>query len=457
MRVRRSALIVLAASALLAAACAGSTSQPDRAADETTATPAFAAAPGARHSATPEATAAPADDTKATPTLAAPAGAPQSATPEATAAAAAVATTTTGTPVPAPAADNRRASQPGCTGGRITFHYLPVDLEASEYVRPLGSMSGSHVTPVDHQYFQNFKQPQLDIDVYSPAAGTVTSIQHMNQTVSEGAAQAIDDYRLVIEHTCTISSIFIHVGTLEPALAAAAPPPGEHASVNVALQAGQLIGTFRSSVDYSVVDIEVTLDGLLRPEHYAREPWKIHSPDPFDYFAPELREQLVGKSLRSAEPIGGRLDYDIDGRLVGNWFLEGTNGYGGVDRDRYWSGHLSIVYDYLDPSHIAVSIGTFDGVSAQFGVRGNAPDPADVSIESGPVMYELVQYEYWIDGEPWDRASLVKGLTAANSDAVHGVVLFEVLEGWRLRVETFPGLAAAQVDGFTQAALIYER
>jgi hypothetical protein len=51
----------------------------------------------------------------------------------------------------------------------------------------------------------------------------------------------------------------------------------------------------------------------------------------------------------------------------------------------------------------------------------------------------------------------VKGLKAANGDAIHGVVLFEVLEDWRLRVEAFPGKTAAQVNGFTDAALIYER
>ncbi|MCH8991924.1 MAG: hypothetical protein IIA44_09290, partial [Acidobacteria bacterium] len=171
-----------------------------------------------------------------------------------------------------------------------------------------------------------------------------------------------------------------------------------------------------------------------------------------------IQEQLIAKSLRSVEPFGGKFDYDIDGRLVGNWFLRGTNGYAGVERDRYWAGHLAVAYDLFDPSHVVVSIGTFDGASVQFAVRGNAPDPGDVSIESEVVVYELVDYDYYVDGERWDRVSLVKGIEARNLDGrIYGVVLFQLVDDRTLRVETFPGKTAPQVTGFTASALIYER
>ena len=93
--------------------------------------------------------------------------------------------------------------------------------------------------------------------------------------------------------------------------------------------------------------------------------------------------ELVSLSLRAEAPFDGRFDYDVDGRLVGNWFLQGTNGYEGVNRDRYWAGHLAVAYDHLDPSHVVISLGTFDGASAQVAVRGNAPDPADISVIVG--------------------------------------------------------------------------
>ena len=117
------------------------------------------------------------------------------------------------------------AAVSSCPDGASTFEFAPVDLDATEVVVPLGWMHGSHVTPVDHIYFQNGLDPELQIDVYSPAAGTIRHIQHMSQGITDGPAAALDDYRLVIEHDCSLSSIFIHVATLVPSLAAVAPPP----------------------------------------------------------------------------------------------------------------------------------------------------------------------------------------------------------------------------------------
>ncbi|MDP6606623.1 MAG: hypothetical protein QF664_10250 [Dehalococcoidia bacterium] len=346
----------------------------------------------------------------------------------------------------------------GCQGGRITFQSAPVDLDATAVMVPLGLMSGSHVTPVDHIYFQNYRERTREIAVFSPAAGTVKDIQHLSQSLSDGPNQAIDDYRLTIEHTCTISSIFIHVATLSPSLAAVAPPPGQYARVNVALRAGEQIGTYRGNVDYNVVDTDVILPGLLVPEHYAGEPWKIHAAPPFEYFSQAIRQQMEALSLRAEAPFDGRFDYDIDGRLVGNWFQEGTGGYRGTDTQRYWAGHLAIAYDHLVPSHVVISIGTFDGKSVQLAVRGNTPDPADVSVASGLVVYELVGYDRWAGSQPWDGESLVTGLEARNRDSgVRGTVLLQLVEDRRLRVEAFPGKSASEVTGFTAAALMYQR
>lgn len=168
-----------------------------------------------------------------------------------------------------------------------------------------------------------------------------------------------------------------------------APPPGEYAAVAVAVDAGERIGTFRQNVDHNVVDLDVKL-AFVVPEHYAAEPWKIHTPDPFDYFNEPIRQALIAKSLRTAEPLGGGFAYDVDGRLAGNWFRQGSNGYGGSDPDRHWAGHLAVACNYLDPGHIIVSIGTFDGRSVQYGVRANGPNPESVSPATGVVVYELV-------------------------------------------------------------------
>ena len=343
----------------------------------------------------------------------------------------------------------------------IMFDYPPVGLNNVVFIEPLGAMIGNHVTPIDHQYYMALDHMLLDqaaiiVDVYSPASGTVTQIQHMSSLPGDEIT-FIDDYRIVIEHTSTISSIYIHLDTLSAKIAAVAPPPGEYASVSVDVQAGEIIGYYTGTIDYNVVDENVVLTGFVIPASYQAEPWKIHTPDPFDYFNEPIKSQLIEKCLRTAEPVGGKIDYDIDGRLIGSWFKENTNGYAGIDPANYWVGHLSVVYHTVDPEHIIVSLGSYNNQPSQFGVKNNSPDPANVSVDTGQILYELVDYDYYDGDVRWDRESLVKGLKLRNSDFVQGVVLFQLLEDRRLKVEIFPDTTAAGVGTFTQNAMIYVR
>jgi len=343
----------------------------------------------------------------------------------------------------------------------IMFDYAPFDLNNVVFIEPLGAMIGNHVTPIDHQYYMALDhmlqdQAVIMVDVYSPASGTVTQIQHMTSLPGDDTA-VIDDYRIGIEHTSTISSIYIHLDTLSAKIAAVAPPPGEYASVSVAVGAGETIGYYSGTIDYNVVDENIVLTGFVNPDSYQAESWKIHTPDPFDYFNEPIKSQLIEKCLRTAQPVGGKIDYDIDGRLIGSWFKENTNGYAGLDPANYWVGHLSVVYHNVDPEHIIVSLGSYNNQPRQFGVKNNSPDPADVSVDTGQVLYELVDYDYYDGDVRWDRESLVKGLKLRNSDFVQGVVLFQLLEDRRLKVEIFPYMTAAGVGTFTQNAMIYVR
>jgi len=267
---------------------------------------------------------------------------------------------------------------------------------------------------------------------------------------------AVDDFRLIIQHTSTISSMYIHIDELSDKLAAFDPGLGGYASVNVEVSAGEVIGRYGGSVDYNIVDKDIVLD-FVNPDSYVVEDWKIHCPDPFDYFNAQIKSELRAKSLRTYNPVGGKIDYDIDGRVVGNWFEEGTNGYGGINPSRYWAGHLSIVYDSIDPDAIIVSIGTFNGEAKQFSVRGNSPDPATISVAHGLVIYELIDFEYYKDGNVWDRTSFVQGLKVRNSVNRHGVILLQLIEDRKLKVEIIPGKTADEVDGFTDNSLNFVR
>jgi len=343
----------------------------------------------------------------------------------------------------------------------IMFDYPPFDLSKVVFIEPMGSMIGNHVTPIDHQYYMALDHmlqdaAQIIIDVYSPASGTVTQIQHMSSLPGDDTIQ-IDDYRIVIQHTSSISSIYIHLDTLSEKIAAVAPPPGEYAGVDVAVGAGETIGYYSGTIDYNVVDEDIVLTGFVNPASYQVEPWKIHTPDPFDYFHETIKSQLIEKCLRTAKPEGGKIDYDIDGRLIGSWFKENTNGYAGLDQGNYWVGHLSVVYNSIDPEHIIVSLGSYNNQPRQFGVKSNSPDPADVSVETGQILYELVDYDFYDGEQVWDRESLVKGLKLRNSDFVQGVVLFQLIEDRKLKVEIFPYMTADGVGTFTENAMIYVR
>jgi hypothetical protein len=87
----------------------------------------------------------------------------------------------------------------------------------------------------------------------------------------------------------------------------------------------------------------------------------------FDVMSPAdadepLRTKLLSFNPRKAKPLGGRIDHDIDGKLVGNWYREATGGYAGLNRRwDYWVGHLTFAYHHVDPSQVIISIGDVDG------------------------------------------------------------------------------------------------
>ena len=347
--------------------------------------------------------------------------------------------------------------------GPIEFTSPPMRIEDIELIQPIGLMIGSHVTPIDHGYYysknwnpsEGREDPSKFKNIFAPADGVITGLGRMPQ---EFTSSSIGDYRLTIGHSCTFYTIYIHINELSPKLQAVVDGRTRE---QVFVKAGELLGR-SPAFDFSVHDEKVILPGFIVPEHY-NEPWKIHTVDMFAYFVEPIKSQLLEKNVRQKEPRGGKIDYDIDGKLVGNWFLEGTNWYAGAVTETggkgYWLGHLSIVYDYIDPERIVLSIGNYGGKdSKQFGVKGNSPNPVNVGIENSLVKYELVEYDYITsNGNSWDRISLVKGLKTVSNEMVRGVVLVQMISDRKIKFEAFSGKTASQVSGFTENAKIYER
>jgi len=350
----------------------------------------------------------------------------------------------------------------------VNFSQSPMRIEDVSYLLPYGLLAGAHVTPIDHMYFEPLDRT-LGRDVYEVRAvqdGVIYNLQPRDINVDTGQAKQ-REWRMDIAHSCTFTSYFDLLTSIDPALEAewnktqggrAGPWKG------IPIKAGQLVGRIGAqTLDFGVYDYEVTLPEFIVPSHYDRETWKLHTVDPFPYFPKDVRDALLSKMLRQAEPRAGKIDFDVDGRLVGNWFQQGTNGYAGANPSKYWDGHLAMVPDALDPTQWRFSIGNFSGDARQFGVKGNGPDPRNVTVETGLIVYELTYYGYYVIGDP-TRVGLGPGgvrpgdnIASRNEDQVLGVALLQMTGTRTLRCEVFPGKIAAEVAAFTAAVKTYER
>ena len=336
---------------------------------------------------------------------------------------------------------------------------------------PMGKVSAGsgHVTPTDHLYIH--RNPPADKDgeyILSPAAGTLVKISRFpeDQPLIAGDmnSRKIPDYRVVIMHSCSLFTIFIHLGEFSAVIAdqIGIIPLGKSwfsgTSEPILLDAGQSIAKFGgNSMDWSVHDGNITLSGFVEPKHYEVEPWKVHTVDPFQFYEEPYKSQLITKVVRSVEPRSGKIDYDIEGTVAGNWFLDGTIDYSGnvpEGSHGYWKGHLAIAYGYIDPTQIRISIGFDTGINRDlcnicfgaYGVRGNLPDPASVTVNTGIVEYELMSRK---EQSRWDREQV--------GDISLGTFLVQQLGDRSIRVEVLPGLSPNEIEGFSDDARIYRR
>jgi len=376
---------------------------------------------------------------------------------------------------------NQMWSRGQATGkGPVKLKNFPLRLADIGYIIPMGNMQSGHTTPSDHLYFvpkgavhtrgnnqRNSQGNRADdrdfsqlYDVLAVADGFVVTLQwrpnpqggqaQYDPTVFDRAV----DLKVFIEHAATVWSYVDHLVEVDASIMNQVPggvQPGRPVQVRIPVKAGQIIGKIgNQTFDFALIDTAATRKGFVKPEQFLkRDPWKLHTVDPFDYIDEPLRGQLLAKNARKVPPFGGRIDYDIDGRLVGNWYEDGTGGYAGLNRRiDYWVGHLSIVYHHLDPKIIVVSIGNYGGRAAQFWVKNNQPDPANIVGEHGIVKYELIYGQLSSNGQVQKRP---------DANQVQGTALAELLPGRRLKFEVFPGKTAAQVSAFTEAARLYER
>lgn len=341
-----------------------------------------------------------------------------------------------------------------CSGeGPVTLTHSPMDLEDFSHIVPYGLTVAGHVTPIDHQYFSptDWSLGRDSYNVYAMADGKIVDIQYRTGS---------DEYRLVFMHTCTFFTYYDLVTSLTPDILEEfeVSQNNGYAPVGIDVKAGQLIGRIGGqTLDFAVWNTEMELAGYVYPEHYENEAWKMHTDNPYTYYSAELLDQLMTKTLRTADPIEGKIDHDIEGTLQGVWFVKDTNWYKG-NQEPYWKTHLSISPDHWDPTGFIFSIGDYDGEAMQFGLSRDSLMPSTITKETGLVKYELHQYG-WSDsnGQDWDRKEFIDDITYKTYPQISGVALVQVLENNELQVEVFPNKVFSEVSGFTSSSTIYER
>jgi len=374
--------------------------------------------------------------------------------------AASVSAQTTALPTSTAGAVSRMWSRGQAEGaGPVKLTTFPLRVEDISHINPMGMMASGHVTPNDHLYLVG-KEPKTKLyDVLAVADGRVVAIQwRPNPPGGQSDSTVFDravDLKVIIEHAATCWSYLDHLVELDTAIqkqVGGELKPGQPMAVRIPVKAGQVIGKVRGgfTFDFALIDTAVTRKGFVRPEQFLkRDPWKPHTVDPFDYLDEPLRSELLALNPRKVAPFGGKIDYDVDDRLVGNWYREGSGGYAGLDRRwDYWVGHLTFAYHHLAPSQVIISIGELDGCARQFAVRGNGPDPAIIAPANGVVKYDLIA----------PNVNSRTGRPMMSFDERHyGVLLAHLIEPRKLKIEIFSNKTTAEVKDFTAAARLYER
>jgi hypothetical protein len=194
-------------------------------------------------------------------------------------------------------------SSPTGPTGPVTFTVCPIDTARIFRATPLGNLNPpGHVFPTSHIGF--YLNGSSLVAVHSIADCEIRDVYHNT---------SFDDYRVECKHSDTFFSIFDHLKNLPTGIV-----------IGASVSSGEIIGygdRNSSAVDLGVVDYDITRYFVIS-ERYGE--FDIHCGNPYLYFTDSIQTMLYAKNPRTAEPRGGKIDFDIDGGLSGNWFLEGT-------------------------------------------------------------------------------------------------------------------------------------
>jgi hypothetical protein len=330
--------------------------------------------------------------------------------------------------------------------GTVEFTVIPLETAYFKEFTPMGHLAlPQHPIPTAAGGFQ-FNELLFTSEaqpIRAPARSVITNIR---LSTNESAGFYKEDYSITLYHTNDFVSVFDHLSSIEPSILSKIPPivAGEN-KVYVTVEAGDIIaktGKEIAGLGWYLYDRTKHLS-LIGEDKYGP---LIYAAFPLDYFRNDLKAILYSYVPRTKEPRGGKIDFDIDGTISGNWIVEGSNPISGSEP---WSVWLSFCYDMYDPDCRRISIGNSlarsKGESSGFlTCPKSGPAFTVVTPSYGPAIYKIypVQEGDEFYGRPINDSNLF-------------TLLVQMVNDRKIKIELFKG----DIDNptFTDKAMYYTR
>ena len=275
-----------------------------------------------------------------------------------------------------------------CGSGPVLTH-APMDIGTVTYISPLGALNPpGHTFPTSHMYFM---LPSENVGgnagpfgdgrvfpaqpVYAAADGYVSLLASGTVTTSlSGSSTTFEEFDLRLEVCDGIVIRYGHIGPLSPRLQellentaasychsyTTGPDIVERCEYQPfwTVEPGELLAYTSGRV--AALDFGAAIPVQVSPDRTGNE---VTYSCPLDLYGDSLRlqfEALLGDNLtrRTAEPVCGNLDVDINGTAAGRWYFD-LNGPPQEDLN------VAFVYDNVFTEIPVLSIGTsVSGVSS---------------------------------------------------------------------------------------------
>ncbi len=302
----------------------------------------------------------------------------------------------------------------------LLFTVSPIDVASIQYIVPLGQMRPwAHTLPTDHAYmYHHLKSGAFTpVQVLAPAAGTISHTYPGTDGEVKAWVKVNSRYTYYFDHV-----------VLAPGL-----------TVGSSVSAGTVFGTSPGiALDFAVTDQAIT-QSFIRPARYGQD--TLYARSPWPYFTEPLRTSLYARVQRTGADRDGKINFDIDGTLSGNWFDEDLPVSQSSANDPSVGGRqLAFARDVWFPDRQRVSVGGFS-FTGPYGVPPDAPDFATITPASGVVTYQLLN-----TGEPGGPP----GTTQL------GLILVQLTDASHLKVEVVATQSATSAS-FSSSARVYVR